>query len=271
MGFVFDCASVNAPWRHRRRAESRRGSSCEDSLTNDALHIPRAAAILLYTLVLGPVCCLVALFDRSGAIPLSIARLWIRWILWTCGIEVQASGLEKLAPERPCLYMSNHSSMYDIAAILITLPGPVRFVAKRELVRVPVFGWAMALSGHLVVDRGNRAKVIESLQRGVALLRGGASLVVFPEGSRSPEGQLRNFKNGGFQMALDAGVPVVPVSIMGSGRLTRGGTWRVDGGRVRVDYGAPIPTEGLGPGDRPLLKKTVRQAILAGLEEMAGR
>ena len=107
-------------------------------------HILRALAIVVYTLVLGPPCCIVACIDRSGTVPLWIARLWIRWILWSCGVTVRARGNEKLEGVGPALFMSNHASLFDTAALLVAIPGPVRFVAKRELVRIPIFGWAMA-------------------------------------------------------------------------------------------------------------------------------
>jgi len=161
--------------------------------------------------------------------------------------------------------MSNHRSTADIAVLLANLPFDIRFMAKRELGRIPIFGWAMALGGHLLVDRGNRALVKQSLERGVELLRQGKSVVVFPEGSRGTAGDLGAFKSGGFQLALDAGAPILPVSIEGSEGIAGRGSLEIRGGRVRVRCGEPIATAGDAPLDRSTLKKVVREAILQGL------
>ncbi len=225
----------------------------------------RWLAIVLYTLIFGPLICLVAMLDRSGSTPLFLTRCWARLILITCRVQIEVTGRENLASIGPGLFMSNHHSLADTAVIITTLPGPVRFLAKRELVKIPIFGWAMALSGHLLVDRGNRAMVMVSLERGAQMLRDGMRLVVFPEGSRSPEGQLSRFKGGGFEMALRAGVPLIPVSIDGSARITRPNSFKIDGGRVRIHYGQPIFTDSLHETDRAVLKKRMREAILANL------
>jgi 1-acyl-sn-glycerol-3-phosphate acyltransferase len=211
-----------------------------------------------------------ALVDRSGDSALGVARLWVRLVLLTCGIRVIAHGLENIDRECPSVYMSNHQSFVDVAVILATLPVSIRFVAKRELARVPVFGWGMALGGHLLVERGNRSKVMESVERGAELIRRGPSLCIFPEGSRSLSMDMGNFKNGGFQIAMLAGVPIVPVSIVGSGRLNPKTTLSIDSGVVEVFYGRPIPTTGTEIQHRVELKKQVREAILSGMQRIGG-
>lgn len=228
----------------------------------------RAALITTYTLVLGPVSMIAALADRSGDSALAVARLWVRMILATCRIRVVVSGVENIDRECPSVYMSNHQSFVDVAVILATLPTSLRFVAKKELARVPVFGWGMALGGHLLVERGNRSKVMHSLERGAELIRSGSSLCIFPEGSRSLSGEMSNFKNGGFQMALMAGAPIAPISIVGSGELAPKTTLAIDSGVVKVHYGPAIPTQGLGPANRVELKKQVREAILSGIQSL---
>jgi 1-acyl-sn-glycerol-3-phosphate acyltransferase len=236
---------------------------------SSVISVLRWLLIAIYTLLIGPLICCVALLDRSGRVPLQLGRLWVRSILLTCRVRIEATGLDNLAPLGPALFMPNHNSLADVGIILATLPGPVRFVAKRELVRVPIFGWAMALSGHLIVERGNRAKVESSLEGGAQMLREGARLVVFPEGSRSPEGELARFKGGGFEMALRSGAPLVPVSIVGSSKIKRPSSWRIDGGRVRIHYGEPIHIDSMHEADRAGLKKRMREAILANLDAPA--
>lgn len=229
----------------------------------------RTILIASYTLVLGPPAMLAAMIDRSGAWSLGIARLWVRAILATCRVRVDVSGLDRIPSTSPCVLMSNHQSFIDTAVLLSTFPGPIRFMAKRELARVPVFGWAMAMGGHLLVDRGNRAAVRATLARGVAVLEAGNSLCVFPEGSRSLDGQLSSFKNGGFQMAIEAGVPIVPASIVGSGALAPRTTLAIARGRVTLSYFPAVATRGLASRDRPELKRRVRESILAGLRDGA--
>ena len=129
---------------------------------------------------------------------------------------------------------------------------------------------ALALSGHLIVDRGNRTLVLASLQRGIDMLRGGQGLFVFPEGSRNDEGQLSHFKSSGFQMAVGAAAPIVPVSILGTARIACKDSWGIHSALVRVKFGEPIPTAGMGSPDRPQLEKQVREAILRGLESCGG-
>jgi 1-acyl-sn-glycerol-3-phosphate acyltransferase len=234
------------------------------------IHTLRTALIVTYTLVLGPVASVTAILDRSGEAALSIARLWVRMILFTCGIRVETSGLANIDPLRSSVYMSNHQSFVDVAVILATLPVSVRFIAKRELAKVPVFGWGMALGGHLLVDRGSRSKVMASLNAGAELLKRGPSLCVFPEGSRSLTGEMSKFKNGGFQIAMLAGAPIVPISIVGSGQLAPKTTLGIDSGIVKISYGPPIPTQGLEPQNRVELKKQVREAILSGIQSLEG-
>jgi 1-acyl-sn-glycerol-3-phosphate acyltransferase len=230
------------------------------------LYVVRYLLVVIYTIVWGLVGCVAALVDRSGEGVLWVGRQWIRWIFWTCGIGVEADGLENVDPRRPSVFMSNHQSVIDIGALVLTLPGSWRFVAKRELTWIPFFGWAMWLGGHVIVDRGNRERAVASLRRAAERVRGGISVIIFPEGTRSETGEMREFKSGGFHLALEAQVPIVPVTVSGSRRLTPKGSLRVESGRVLVRYGKPIATRGLGVADRQALKQQVREAIAAGYD-----
>lgn len=230
------------------------------------VYVLRYGLIVLYTIVWGLAGCVVAGFDRSGEGVLWIGRQWIRWIFWTCGIRVETDGLENVDPRRPCVFMSNHQSVLDTGAVVLTLPGSWRFVAKRELTWIPFFGWALWLGGHVIVDRGNRARSVASLRRAAERIRGGLSVIIFPEGTRSETGEMREFKSGGFHLALDAQVPISPITVSGSRQLTPKGSLRVESGRVLVRYGKPIETRGLGVADREALKRQVREAIAAGYD-----
>ena len=230
------------------------------------IYVVRYALVTLHTVLWGAIGCLAAPFDRDGRAIVWVGRQWVRWILWTCGIRVGADGLANVPRDRPCVYMSNHQSIVDIAAIIATLPVAWRFVAKRELTWIPFFGWALALGHQIVVDRKDREASVRSLARAAERVREGANVIIFPEGTRSPAGSLRDFKSGGFHLALQAGVPIVPVAISGSWRISPKRSLRIHSGRVLVRYGEPIATQGLGPDDRVLLKRRVREAILAGFD-----
>jgi 1-acyl-sn-glycerol-3-phosphate acyltransferase len=221
----------------------------------------------IYTLVVGPPIIIASFFD-GGRTMLRLGRVWIRWILATFGVRVEAAGLENVPTHAPVILMSNHQSLIDIAAIIETLPRTQswRFIAKRELARVPIFGQALVASGHVIIDRGDRRRAIESLRRAAEIIRSGTTVIVFPEGTRSPDGNLRPFKSGPFHLALEAQVPIVPVTVSGSQRITPKGELRVHRGTVKITYGKPIPTRGLAPAGRRVLAERVREAIAQGYD-----
>ena len=229
-------------------------------------YVVRYLLIVLYTVFWGTLGLVLSAADRSGEAVIWVARSWVRWILTTCGVRVDVSGLEHLDPSRAYVVMANHQSVFDTAAIVATLPGSFRFVAKRELTWIPFFGWALAASGHVIIDRANRESSVRSLARAAARVRNGKTVVIFPEGTRARSGELGEFKSGGFHLALAAQVPILPVSVSGSSRITPPRSLRIESGRIHVHFGEPIPTAGLGLEDRHRLKELARSAILAGFE-----
>jgi 1-acyl-sn-glycerol-3-phosphate acyltransferase len=230
------------------------------------IYVVRYLLIALYTVIWAIPACLVGPFDRNGRLVCWIGRQWISWIFASCGIRVEVEGLENAELRRPQIFMANHQSAVDIGALVKTLPVDCHFVAKRELAWIPFFGWALALSVGILVDRGNRARAVESLKRGAEKVRRGTNVIIFPEGTRSATGELTAFKSGGFHLAIQAQVPIVPVTVSGSQRITPKRSLRVESGTVKVVYGKPILTEGLGVADREALKARVRSAILEGYD-----
>ncbi len=226
----------------------------------------RLALMCLYTLVLGPVVIMLSFVEPSGRLALRVGRLWVHWNVVTFGVSIEAAGLENVPRDEPAVFMSNHQSLFDIAALVETLPVDFRFVAKKELMRVPVFGWAMWASGHIVIDRGNRARAVARMQRAAERVRAGVNVIVYPEGTRSAESRLRPFKSGGFHLAIQAQVPILPVTVSGSHRVTPKGTLVVHPGRIKITYGKPIPTRGLTVDDRHELKRRVRAAVARGYD-----
>lgn len=189
---------------------------------------------------------------------------WARWILWAAGTPVQVAGLERVPREGPVVYASNHSSMFDIWALASALPGSIRFVAKQELTRIPVFGRAMLAAGHVAIDRASRARAMEAYARAARIIRDlGVSTVVFPEGTRSRTGELLPFRNAPFGLAIAAGVPLVPVYVHATFRILPKGAWRLRPAPIRLLIGEPIPTAGLTLEDREALRERARAAVLA--------
>ncbi len=230
------------------------------------IYVFRYLLVVVCTVFWGVIGLVIGLVDRSGEGVIWVARNWVGWILAGCGIRVVADGLESFDPKRPHVFMSNHQSVIDIAAIVLTLPCSFRFVAKRELALIPFFGWVMALGGHVLIDRGNRSKAMRSLERAGHQIRGGTNVIIFPEGTRSPHGGLAEFKKGGFHLSIQSQVPIVPVTVSGTNRITPKRSLRIESGEVKIHYGKPIPTAGMTAGDRHALAQEVRDAITRGYD-----
>lgn len=231
-------------------------------------------AVSLYTIVLGTASLVSTLFDRSGAFSHRCARAWGRLILRTTGVRVTVAGLEHLERGRSYVIAANHQSIYDIPILFTALPLELRIVAKASLGRIPFLGWHLHRAGHVLVDRRNPGPGI--LRRMAQIVRAARSVIVFPEGTRSVDGHVARFKGGSFLLAIDAGLPVVPVSITGSRFVMRKGELMVCPGDVAVTVHAPIPTEGIPREEARAFAERVRSVVMtaagaAGEETGAGR
>ena len=181
------------------------------------------------------------------------------------GVRTRAAYDPALDRSRPCVYVANHQSQFDIPALVLAMPAEFRMVAKRELLHIPIFGWALWLAGFVFIDRTDRDRAIERLEKTVRILRKGISVVVFAEGTRSRDGRLLPFKKGGFILALKAGLPIVPVSIRGGREILPKGSLRVRPGAIDVVFGAPIPTTSYTFESRDDLIALTRARIEAAL------
>ena len=188
---------------------------------------------------------------------------WSREILRAAGTPVVAEGLDNVPRDQPVMFASNHSSMFDIWALFATLPGSVRFVAKRELFRIPLLGRAMLAVGHVPIDRSARKSAFAAYDEAARRIRGGTSVVVFPEGTRSSTGELLPFKNAPFGLAIAAQVPIVPVYVHHTFEILPKGGRRLRPRPIQLLVGSPIATAGLGLEDRERLRDEVRAAIVA--------
>ena len=220
-----------------------------------------------YTVVMATLSLLLWPFDRTGAMQHWCARWWCRLIAWTIGARIRVRGTENVRAGRPYVYMANHASLIDTPAMFAYLPYQFKIMAKKELFYIPFMGWHLWTSGNFAVDRGDGRKTARSLRAVIEGVRAGKSLVVFPEGTRTPDGQLQDFKPGAFKIALRAGVPIVPVTIRGTFRLLPKTTLAPRPGRVEVIIGAPIETSDYNEKRLGELIERTRAAIQAKLED----
>ena len=193
------------------------------------------------------------------------ARQWARGCLWLGGVRVQIEGVEHLPVQGPVVYMSNHQGNFDIPVLFASLPVQFRWLAKAELFRIPLFGLTMRIAGYIPVERKDRRLAIQSMNLAAQQVAAGTSIMIFPEGTRSPDGALLPFKKGGFVLALQAQAPIVPIAIDGSAALMIKSSWLIRSGEVRLRIFPAIPTAGLGMKDRDALLAQVEARIASAL------
>lgn len=201
-----------------------------------------------------------------------MARLWSILLLRASLVRVEIHRESGLAPGASYVFLANHQSLFDIPVLLATVPGQVRMMAKRSLFRIPVFGWALAAGGFIPIDRGDRSTARQSFASAIAHIRGGISILLFPEGTRSLTDTLLPFERGGFLLALKSGLPIVPVGIRGTRAIQRKGVWTINPGKVVISYGAPIDCAAFGVRRKGALIGEVRRQVaeMAGLALPAG-
>ena len=217
-----------------------------------------------YVLVFGPPVLIYALLSGNGDPVYRTGVLGARLALWLAGVELEVQGRDRIPRGRPVVFMANHQSNCDPPALLAVLPN-VLVLVKKEFFRVPIIGSGMTSVGFIRVDRKNREKALDAVERGVLALKAGKSFLVYPEGTRSPDGRLQKFKKGVFFMALKAGAAIIPISVSGSNKIMPKRKFVMRPGRVRITLHDSIATEGLTPEDRDIIIDRVRQAILTGL------
>jgi 1-acyl-sn-glycerol-3-phosphate acyltransferase len=222
--------------------------------------------IYLYTIVMGMISMLGSVWDSSGRFQHGCARIWARLILGTSLIRVRVEGIKNFEPGRPYVFCANHLSLMDIPLMFGYLPVEFRIMAKKGLFQLPFLGWHLRRCGHLPVDRKNPKEARGSFELAARRLREGAALIFFPEGTRSRDGKLHDFRHGAFLLAIKAGVPVVPMAIRGTRECLLPDTLVVRSGTATLTIGKPIPTEGMTHRDAARLAKMTQDCI-AGMEE----
>jgi 1-acyl-sn-glycerol-3-phosphate acyltransferase len=225
-----------------------------------------ALALVIVTPILAAPIVLISLFTSSGGVPFKIARLWSIIVRKCMGLTFSVTGREKIVPGASYLVTPNHQGNADILALYGVLGLPFRWVIKKELLKIPVFGQALAGTGAIALDRSNREKAIESLKSAKDKLAGGWSVLIYPEGTRSSDPYLQPFKKGAFMLAVQTGIPILPVTCNGAFHILPKKTIVIIPGHIAVVIGDPIPTEGLTEADVPELMEKTRKEILKNLD-----
>jgi 1-acyl-sn-glycerol-3-phosphate acyltransferase len=220
-----------------------------------------SAVIVVETAALGVASVVFGIVDRSGRLPHAVVRLWSRLVLRALSIRVDVEGAPP--PPGPVVYAANHGSAIDIPILFAHLP-EFRIIHKRSLYLMPVVGWHLFLGGHIAVDRGKAFRARRSLAAAARRIAGGTSVAVFPEGTRSPDDRIRLFKRGSFLLAIQAAVPVVPVSLVGVKDVIPSGLLTLRPGRVALRVHPPVPTAQFKPEDAEALADQVRRIVARG-------
>jgi 1-acyl-sn-glycerol-3-phosphate acyltransferase len=201
-------------------------------------------------------------FDRKGDFFRWCPWMWSKCILWTFRIKLTVKGLENIDLNRPYIYVSNHASMVDIPTVIVALNGKVNIVFKKELTRVPLWGWALRFGHFIMIDRSNPRDAMASIERAAQTIRSGQSVILFPEGTRSTDGKLQQFKRGAFTLAAKSRVPVVPMILNNTFGILPKGSLNVKRADISVVLERPILTDNLSSKNDELeLMEQVHRAI----------
>jgi 1-acyl-sn-glycerol-3-phosphate acyltransferase len=195
-----------------------------------------------------------------------IGNLWAKTLLWLTHIRVNVIGRENVLMNRPQIFMANHQSDFDILIVLAHIPGQFRWIVKKELFKIPIFGKAMKSAGYIEIDRQNHEKAMKSMEEAAQKIREGKSVMTFPEGTRSKDGTIKPFKQGMFHLAIQAGVPIVPISIIGAHEILPKRSLKIKPGRITMIIGRPVDVSGYTIETRSTLIERVRGIIIRNFE-----
>ena len=209
-----------------------------------------------------------SLFSSTGRIThFYCAAPWSKIILWGSGVRVEINGLDVIDKDKTYIYVPNHLSIFDILALLAYLPVDFKFILKKELMRIPILGWAMRRARYISIDRSSPAKAKRTFKQAVDRIRGGASILIFAEGTRSKDGHLQPLKRGAFFLALESGTPIVPIAIKGTHKIMPKGSFTLKKGSITIQLGKPIETINYNSHNMPDLIEKVTVSLKSMLKE----
>ena len=233
-------------------------------------HLLTAPLIVLATIVFGTAALVVSCFEHTGRLQIRLARQWSRVLLMVSSVTVHLEGIDKITPGASYVFASNHLSYMDTPVALANIPVEFRFLAKKGLFKIPFLGYHLARAGHIPVPREDPRAAVKTLTAAAEAIRErGISLLIFPEGGRSKDGLLHDFKEGAAYIAIKAGVPIVPLALIGTKEVLPFGAGTVLPGNVSMRVGGPIPTAGLTLRDRGKLTAEVRDQIASLLNPIS--
>lgn len=226
--------------------------------------ILRLTLIVLYSAVSSVIEMLFALIDRTFFVYYAIVKMWSNGVLFLSGIKLNVTGFENIDPKKAYVFVSNHSSLYDIPTLQATMPFRVRIVFKKELAKIPFFGWQLVVGPYIMIDRQNREKAMKSIENAKkAMLEKKESVLIFAEGTRSKTGEVQPFKRGAFYLAARVKHPIVPVSVSGANKIMPKGKFKLTPGTISVHFDKPIEVEGdMNKKEEVALMNRVRDIII---------
>jgi 1-acyl-sn-glycerol-3-phosphate acyltransferase len=218
------------------------------------------------TVILGIPVMVAGMLSRTGNLAFSISKLWAYIMLAVSFVRTEIKNKNKILKRTSYIIISNHQSHYDIITLVTTLGIQYRWIIKKEILKLPIFGYALYASRNIFIDRSNTTSAIESINKGFDRLPNGVSVMVFAEGTRSPDGQIHEFKKGGFITAVRLKIPILPVTINGSRRVMRKGSFTLKPGKIQVVIGDPIDASSYTTDTVQELIDKTRQAIIANFD-----
>ncbi len=222
----------------------------------------------IFTLIVSLVSLMDLLWGRRSEVKVQVfPRYWGRAMCWVAGVRVRVEGMENIHPDQTYIFAGNHCSQYDICAFQGYFPHDFRWIAKKELFRIPIFGLAMQRIGYIPIDRSHGRQALKSLDEAAGRIAAGSSVLIFPEGTRSADGQLQDFKTGAVLLAIKARVPIVPLGFNGSYEVLPKGRLLARSGEIVIRIGPPISTAHYKAGDKQVLALELQTAVAQLLRE----
>ena len=220
--------------------------------------------IVVHTIICSVFAILFSLIDRSFNLYFKLSGYFSGGILFLSGIKLKITGLDNFDHNGTYVYVANHASQYDIVTMQKSVPNRMAIIFKRELAKIPLFGWQLTLGPYIMIDRKNIESALNSIEIAKRMMKKKrVSILVFAEGTRSLTGEVQPFKRGAFRMASSVGYPIIPVSISGSNKIMPKGTFKLKSGKIHIHYGIPISTEGISSRQEEIdLMNRVREVII---------
>ena len=221
--------------------------------------------IVIHTFICSVFAMIFALIDRSYTLYFKISKIFSGGILWISRIKLEVTGFENIDKDKTYVFVSNHSSQYDIVVLQKTIPNRMAMIFKKELAKIPFFGWQLAMGPYVMIDRDNYEKAMQSIEEAKEKMKKQSiSIVVFAEGTRSKTGEIQAFKRGAFRLATQVGYPIIPTTVVGSNKIMPKGTYKLKRGTIKVHFDKPIQSEGVKTRQEEIdLMNRVREIVVS--------